>query len=150
MKSVMTARNTRLVVLAVFGLLTALASNCALGSIILDRPVAGGPFAADGILDASQGMAPAAPVVPPDKGADPLTIHQIEGLAPPGTAAGQPTSASQGGGTGPTNAALPNVISYLPDAAFRTPLPGAPRTIMPTGPPVELLRPPRVLPAKQV
>jgi hypothetical protein len=140
----MTARKTRLAVVGALGLLMALASNSALGSIILDRPPAGEFSDPAGMVDASQGMAPAAPVVPPDKGGDPLTIHHIEALAPAGAAAGQPSSASQVGGSGSSNAAIISALYDLPQPTLRTLLPGEGGTIMPTGPPFELLRPPRL------
>jgi hypothetical protein len=140
-------RETRLVLVGVCGVLAALVSNCALGSIIVDRPAAEEFSHPDGMLDASQGMAPAAPVLPPDKGGDPLTIHPIEGLAPAGTSAGPPNSVSQGGGNGSSNAAMAGVLPSLPEPALQTSLPRKARPIMPTGPPFELLRPPRAFAA---
>lgn len=141
----MIGRKTRLLVAGLFGLLVALAANSAVGSIILHQPPADELFAPAAGADAGQAMTPDAPrpSVPPDDPQNPPTIQHLEGLAPSGGSAGQPSSGPQGGGNGSNIAAMTAALYDLPQTPLQTGLPGEPRTIMPIGPPFELLRPPR-------
>jgi hypothetical protein len=141
----MIVRKPRVLLVGVCGLLAALACNCTLGSIIFEQPAAEDYFHPDGMLEANQGMTPDAPSPssPRDDGENPPQVDQLEGLAPAGTAAGQPSSASQGGGNGSSNAATTGILCDLPQPALQTTLPREARPYLPTGPPFELLRPPR-------
>ena len=140
----MTLPKPRVLLVGLFRLMAVLACNCALGSIIFDQP---GEDSSNltGALEADQGMAPKTPQAPstPNKGHDLPTLHQLEGLAPAGSGAGAPQSPSHGGGNGPTNPALGTISPYLPEPGLQVAAPSERRPILPTGPPFELLRPPR-------
>jgi hypothetical protein len=142
----MIALKTRLLVVGTVGLMAALASNMARGSIILDRQPTDELFDPVGGVDADQGMASDAPCPssPRDDGENPPTVDQFEGLAPPGAVAGQPNSISHGSVAGANVAATTSLLCDAPEPSLRTGLPGEARTVMPTGPPFELLRPPQV------
>jgi hypothetical protein len=153
-------RETRLVLGGVFALLVAFASNSAMGAIILADPFSGfaggqgGSFqqfggelsdlVAEGGQTAGMTRAAPGPFDPSDEENNLLTVRQLDGLSPAGGSAGAPSSASQGGGNAPSNAAMTGVFFHLPQPSLQTGLPGEARTAMPTGPPFELLRPPRL------
>ncbi len=142
----MTGRNTRSMLGVLLGLWVVFAANAAVASIISDRQPADDLFAAAAALSADQGMTPPAedrPSSPPDNRENPPTVDQLEAFTPAGGSTGQPSSASQGGGNGSTNAAITAILCDLPQPALQTALPREARPYLPTGPPFELLRPPR-------
>ena len=143
----MIGRYTRSMLGVLLGLLVVFAANTAMASIICDRQPADELFdAAAGAFSSDQGMTPPAedrPSAPPDNSENPPTVDQFEALAPAGGSAGQPSSVSQGGGSGSSNAAISGILYDLPQPALQTALPREARPYLPTGPPFELLRPPR-------
>lgn len=152
----MTARNISLSLVGIAGLLVALAPGSAVASIIAHDGLAGPSEDLDAFLDAiadvsfvgsgsGEGMTPAqeSPTSPSNEEDDPRPSVDVLALAPGGPAAGQPGSASQGGGNGSPSAALDGAHWNLPPAPLQTRLPKEGRVTMSTGPPFELLRPPR-------
>jgi hypothetical protein len=151
-------RETRLVLGGILGLLVAFASSSATAAIILADQFSSGRGGEidslsvfhgqvaddDAISPGRAGMATATsgPSLPSDNQTDPPTFHPGESLGPSGGTAGQPNSFSQGSGGGAMSAAA-SVLASFSEPPFQTALPGEARTIMPTGPPFELLRPPR-------
>ena len=143
----MIGRNTRSMLSVLLGLLVVFAANTAAASIICDRQPADELFDAAAALSADQGMTPATedrPSSPPNDREDPPTVDQLEAFSPANGSAGQPSSVSQGGGSGSSSAAISGAFCDLPQAPLQTALPREARPYLPTGPPFELLRPPRV------
>jgi hypothetical protein len=67
-----------------------------------------------------------------------------EGLLPAPATGCHSNSVSQSSGSGSTSAALASAICDVPPPGLQASLPSEAKTILSTGPPFELLRPPRV------
>ncbi len=131
----------------------ALSSNCAVAAIMV-----GGPFQApaeellsslalEAKADLTDGEGMACPTDPqtdpPKEPGNPRSVRYAEALGPGGAAASRPSSISQGSGGGFGNPAITGIPRDLAQPALQTTLPTEARPYLPTGPPFELLRPPR-------
>lgn len=137
-------RRTSLLLGATLGLWVALASTATMGSIVFDQPTADELNSPLWGGDDADGMTPDAPnpVAPSPDDDDPLYLGQLDAQLAPGGAAGNPSTGTQGS-SGPTTVALAASPYDLPTPNLQTALPRETSPVLPTGPPFELLRPPR-------
>ena len=151
----MIAGNLQKLLAGLVGLFVALASGSAVAAIITpdaflqlgSEEVLVQPVVEDLLASAECGETaiPAAPQpsAPENDRDDPRTPLLMRGLEPAaGTAAG-PSFGSHSTGGGPSNSAIAVASTDLPQATLQTALPKEARPYLPTGPPFELLRPPR-------
>ena len=152
----MTWRRTSLL-LGVVGLCFALAPQPATATLVVGAAAPASTGHPDNLLEslASQLLssaemaAPAAPTGPNPAPSehnenDPLAFRLSEGLLAAPAAACQSNPVSQSSGSGSTGAALASRICDVPPPGLWATLPSEAKTTLPTGPPFELLRPPRV------
>ena len=162
----MVGRETRLLIGGIVGLLLALASSSTDAAIILDRDALGlatGQFqglslqglsldmAEDsgglaGMFGADERTLPTAPAEPSgrNEGRDPLPLIQPDSLGPGSGSAGHSSTVSPSAAGGSGAAAILCQVFDLPQLSLQTRLPRESSPFLPTGPPFELLRPPRV------
>ena len=146
---------TFLFVLAV-GLVWALTTDRAVAAIIVDDGLAGGWADASALLTIDQTgasahpqtgtatpVSPALPPARPNPGDTPPRPRLAEGVLPGTGSAGNAGPGSQGGAPGTSSASLSGNLVFLPLPGLATRVPSEARPILPTGPPFELLRPPR-------
>lgn len=156
----MIGRETRLLIGGIVGLLLALACTTAEAAIILDRDAlalaagqfqdlglataddAAGSAGAPGAADTTAPTEPAAPSSP-NEGQAPLPLIQPDGLGPASGSAGHPSTVSPPGAGASGATAILSQVFDLPHLALQTRLPRESSPYLPTGPPFELLRPPR-------
>ena len=151
----MTWRRTSLLLLA--GLFVGLASQPAVATLVVGEATPSSAGHADNLLQSlasqllvSADMAgPASPTGPnpapsEDNENDPPAFQVLEGLLPAPAAGCPSNSVSQLSGSGPSGVALASRISDVPPPSLWAALPSEAKTILPTGPPFELLRPPQV------
>jgi hypothetical protein len=86
----------------------------------------------------------ASPARSEDKEDDRPAFQLLEGLLPAPAAGCHTNSVSQSSGSGSTGAALASAVGDVPPPGLWATLPSEAKTILPTGPPFELLRPPQV------
>ena len=142
--------------LGVVGLCFALAPHTARATLVLGEacPSLGG--STDALLEslatqlvssaemAGPGTATSPSPAPSEENEDePPAFRLPEGLLPAPATGCQSNSVSQSSGSGSSGAALASRISDLPPPRLWAALPSEGKTILPTGPPFELLRPPR-------
>jgi hypothetical protein len=152
--SPMTWRRTSLL-LGVVGLCLALAPQPATATLVVGEASPSSVGHPDNLLEslASQLLAsaemagPATPVSPnpapsEDNENDPPVFRLMEGLLPAPATGCQSNSVSQWSGS--TGVALASRICDVPPPRLWAALPSEAKTILPTGPPFELLRPPRI------
>ena len=147
-------RTNLLLVLA--GLFLGLASQPAVATLVVGEATPSLEGHPDNLLQslASQLLAsaemagPAAPTSPnpapsEENENDPPAFRVLEGLLPAPAAGCPSNSVSQLSGSGSTGAALASRICDVPPPGLWVTLPSEAKTILPTGPPFELLRPPQ-------
>ena len=152
----MTWRRTSLL-LGVLGLCLALAPQPAKATLVVGTAFPSSVGQGDDFLESlarqlvsSTGMAgPATPIAPgpapsEDDEDDPPAFRLPERLLPAPATGCQANSVSQSSGSGSTGVALASRICDVPPPGLWATLPSEAKTIMPTGPPFELLRPPQV------
>ena len=152
----MTARRTRLLLTGLVGLLVAFAASTAPGAIVpgnAARPLDAvesdlARLFVTQFLDSQaslDGMAGSVPLSsdPSPEGDSPPTLQEVEHLLAAVPTGCQPNSVSQSSGSGASNPAVAGAFCHLPQTALQTTLPREARPYLPTGPPFELLRPPR-------
>jgi hypothetical protein len=151
----MTRRQAILLLLA--GLWLGLASEPARATLLVGEVVPGSVGQADNLLQslASQLLVsadiagPATPTGPnpgpsEENENDPSAFRVLEGLLPAPATGCHSNSASQLSGSGSTSVALASRICDVPLPRLWAALPSEVKTLLPTGPPFELLRPPRL------
>jgi hypothetical protein len=139
------------------GLFVALASQPATATLVLGTAYPSSEGHADNLLEtlASQLLAsaemagPAAPAGPNPAPAeenenDPSAFRSPEGLLPAPASGCHSNAVSQSSGSGSTGSAVASRICDVPSPGLWAALPSEAKTIFPTGPPFELLRPPQV------
>jgi len=154
----MAARKPSFLLVLAVGLVLALTADRAAAAIIVHDDSAGGLAAASPLPDTGQigasdeaetGTAtPISPPVPPahpNPGDTPLQPRLAEGALPGSGTAGNAGSASHGGGPGTPTCAFVGNQFRLPRPILVTRVPREASPMLPTGPPFELLRPPRWL-----
>ena len=156
----MVGRETRLLIGGIVGLLLALACSTTDAAIILDRDALGlvtgqfqdlglgmaeDPAGLAGTSGANERTSPPAPAEPsgPNEGQSPLPLIQPDGLGPGSGSAGHPSTVSPSGAGASGGTAILCQVFDLPHLALQTRLPRESSPFLPTGPPFELLRPPR-------
>ncbi|MHC4401901.1 MAG: hypothetical protein ACYTG0_19690 [Planctomycetota bacterium] len=133
----------------VAGLLAAFVANSAHGAIILgSSPFADMPEVAGGLKGWSDGAGPVEPEEPDntphpsnegENGPSQPALLDADGVAAGCTTSSQPGPSSSGFGS----SAIASASCSLPQPSLLTTLPREARPYLPTGPPFELLRPPR-------
>ena len=152
----MTWRRTSLL-LVLAGLFVGLASQPAVATLVVGEATPSSAGHADNLLQslASQLLASADMAGPATPGGrnpapseehenDPPAFQVLEGLLAAPAAGCPSNSVSQSSGSGSTSAAVSIRICDVPPPSLWATLPSEAKTILPTGPPFELLRPPQV------
>ena len=145
------------VLLVLAGLFVALASQPAVATLVVGEAapsLAGHPdnlleSLASQLLASAEMAGPATPTgpnpAPSEENENDLSAFRLmEGLLPAPAAGCPANSVSQLSGSGSTGAALASRICDVPLPRLWAALPSEAKTILPTGPPFELLRPPQV------